>query len=129
MLKLNFFFSLLEKFANKKYTEIIIKKKLDSIGIPKDKQDIFIKYQLENGGKSGGYGRNRWTFGIIHSHPQWLDPDSIDLEFDEKTGTYWITCCDGHPSDLWTINELGQVAWSGFIKYDNYSDFIKEYIL
>src|SRR5690554_4111493 len=65
--------------------------------------------------KFAGYvefiGQDRAVWGLAHESPSWMDPLSVEVEYDKKEGVFDIACADVHPSYNYLLSDSG-VFWS-----------------
>jgi hypothetical protein len=101
-----------------------LKKQMNLCGIPENRQGKFVEFEQSCGGKLGGYLLNTWIWGLIHEQTEWSTPNRIVAEYDEAKNLWFLECCEGHPSDTWSIDEEGRIYWCGDKRSDDYMEVI-----
>jgi hypothetical protein len=67
----------------------------------------WVEFQEFFGGYVEVIGQDVAIWGVIHHDPQWLRPDSVEVER-EGQSSWRIACADVHPSYDYWLDEQGQ---------------------
>lgn len=79
----------------------------------------WLEFQDAFGGYVEPIGHDVAIWGVVHSDPDWLLPDSVEVE--HKAGSAWrIVCADVHPSYDYWLDETGQFVSVGSGRYEKF---------